>query len=192
MCLRITWLQVFRRANPCRMSRPFPFLIPMLMFAATPARAQTQDIQAWEQVNVIVPVAAKVRVTAEEIARISDRQGGLYTTEFGALLGYQVANRFDLGFGYRRVGTFNGNTGADEERVRQQMVLTHGLLAGRLRLERCGYTIAASDAHQTTVFRTAARSKYSRELPALLILVYNYLCNMDMVVQLTAWGSGIW
>jgi hypothetical protein len=89
----------------------------------------------WEQLNVVVPVASRLRVTLEEIARISDRQNRLYTTEFGALLGYRVADGVELGFGYRHVGFYNDNTGADEERLRQQVILTHGRFAGRLRLD---------------------------------------------------------
>jgi hypothetical protein len=56
----------------------------------------------------------------DEIARISDRQNGLYTTEFGALLRYRVADGGELGFGYRHVGFYNDNTGADEERLRSR------------------------------------------------------------------------
>jgi len=112
----------------------------LLLFGATSARAQQQDAQLWEQFNVVVPVAPDLRVTVEQIARISDRQGGLYTTEFGGLLGWQVAKGVELGFGYRHVGFYNGNTAPDEERLRQQVVLTSGRFAGRLRsLERQWY-----------------------------------------------------
>ena len=117
------------------MTRASSLLILLLVLVAAPGWAQSQDVQAWEQLNVVVPVASKLRVTLEEIARISNRQDGLYTTEFGALLGYQVANGVELGFGYRHVGFYNGNTGADEERLRQQVILTHGRFAGRLRLD---------------------------------------------------------
>ena len=106
-----------------------------LLIAATPAWAQQQDAQAWEQINVVLPVAPQWRVTLEEIARISDRQRGLYTTEFGALVGWQVAKGVELGFGYRHVGFYNGNTAPDEERLRQQVVFTQGRFAGRLRLD---------------------------------------------------------
>jgi hypothetical protein len=71
----------------------------------------------------------------EEIARTSDRQGGIYTSEFGALLGWRIGTGVELGFGYRHVGFHNRNTAADEERIRQQIVLTKGRFAGRLRLD---------------------------------------------------------
>lgn len=117
------------------MLRLLSLILPPLLFAATSARAQQEDAQAWEQINVVIPVAPRLRLTLEEIARISDRQGGLYTTEFGGLIGLRVADGVELGIGYRRVGFYNGNTSADENRFRQQIVLTSGRFAGRLRLD---------------------------------------------------------
>jgi len=43
-------------------------------------------------------------VTLEQITRFGDRQGGLYTTEFGALLSRRVAEGVELGVGYRYAG----------------------------------------------------------------------------------------
>ncbi len=106
-----------------------------LVLAATPAWAQQQDAQAWEQLNVVVPVAPRLRVTLEEIARISDRQDGVYTTEFGALVGWQVVKGVEFGIGYRHVGFHSRNLAPDEERLRQQIVVSHGRFAGRLRLD---------------------------------------------------------
>jgi len=117
------------------MFRSLPLALLLLFFSATSARAQQQDAQLWEQLNVVVPVAPRLHLTVEQIARISDRQGGLYTTEFGGLLGWQVAKGVEIGFGYRHVGFYNGNTAPDEERLRQQVVLTSGRFAGRLRLD---------------------------------------------------------
>lgn len=114
----------------------FVFLLaPPLLLAATPAWAQQQDVQAWEQLNLVVPVAPRLRVTLEEIGRISNRQGGVYTTELGALVGWRVATGVELGFGYRHVGFYNRNLAPDEERFRQQVVLTKGRFAGRLRVD---------------------------------------------------------
>ncbi|MDQ0838670.1 hypothetical protein QFZ54_002454 [Sphingomonas faeni] len=84
---------------------------------------------------MVVPVAPQLRVTLEEIARISDRQRGVYTTEFGALVGWQVVEGIELGFGYRHVGFHSRNLAPDEDRVRQQVVITSGRFAGRLRLD---------------------------------------------------------
>jgi hypothetical protein len=106
-----------------------------LALAATPARAQQEDAQVWLQVNTNVPLAQRVRVTLEQIARFSDRQDGLYQTEFGALLGYRVSKKIELGFGYRWVGAHNGNSGADENRLRQQMVGTFGPVTTRFRVD---------------------------------------------------------
>jgi hypothetical protein len=109
-------------------------ILPLLL-AAAPAWAQQEDAQAWEQINVVVPVAPRLRLTLEEIARISDRQGGVYTTEFGGLIGWRVADGVELGVGYRRVGFYNRNLSPDEDRLRQQIVVTKGRFAGRLRLD---------------------------------------------------------
>lgn len=105
------------------------------LFTAAPAMAQQEDVQAWEQLNVVLPVAKGVRVTAEQIARTSDRQAGIYTTEYGVLVGVQIARGVELGIGYRHVGFFNANTAADEDRIRQQIVMSRGRFAGRLRLD---------------------------------------------------------
>lgn len=106
-----------------------------MLLAASPARAQAQDEQLWLQVNTNVPLADGVRLTLEQIARFSDRQDGLYQTEFGGILGLRVAEGVELGFGYRRVGAHNGNTGADEDRLRQHVVATFGPVVTRFRVD---------------------------------------------------------
>ena len=106
-----------------------------LALAATPAHAQQQDEQVWLQINTNVPLAERVRITLEQIARFSDRQDGLYQTEFGGLLGYRASKHIELGFGYRWVGAHNGNTGADEDRLRQQVVGTFGPITTRFRVD---------------------------------------------------------
>jgi len=103
--------------------------------SALPAYAQQQDAQLWTQINTNVPLTDGVRVTLEQIARFSDRQDGLYQTEFGALLGVRAAKGIELGFGYRKVGAHNGNTGADEDRIRQQVVGTFGGFTTRFRVD---------------------------------------------------------
>jgi len=108
-----------------------------LLAIATPAAAaaQQQDAQLWTQINTNVPLTDEVRVTLEQIARFSDRQDGLYQTEFGALLGVKAAKGIELGFGYRKVGAHNGNSGADEDRIRQQVVGTFGGITTRFRVD---------------------------------------------------------
>jgi hypothetical protein len=125
------------------MSRTLPCAALLLLVGITPARAQQEDRQAWEQLNVIVPVTKQVRVTLEQIARTSDRQGGIYTTEYGALLGWQIAKGVEFGTGYRRVGFHNRNLAADEDRIRQHLVLTSGRFAARLRLDERFSTVGS-------------------------------------------------
>lgn len=106
-----------------------------VLLAASPARAQQEDEQLWLQVNTVVPLADGMRLTLEEIARFSDRQEGLYQTEFGGLLAYRIAKGVDLGFGYRKVGSHNANPAADEDRLRQQVVGTFGRFSTRFRVD---------------------------------------------------------
>lgn len=110
------------------------FVLPLLA-AAWPAHAEQEDGQIWLQANTIVPLDSDTRVTLEQIARFSDRQDGLYTTEFGALVGQRVSKHFELGFGYRHVSYFNGNTGRDEDRFRQQVLGNFGRLSTRFRID---------------------------------------------------------
>lgn len=106
-----------------------------LLLVAPAAFAQQEDEQLWLQANTNVPVADDVRLTLEQIVRFSDRQGGLYQTEFGGLLSYRVADGVELGFGYRKVGSHNGNSNADEDRLRQQVVATFGPISTRFRVD---------------------------------------------------------
>jgi hypothetical protein len=103
--------------------------------AAGPALAQQHDEQLWLQVNANVPVAPRLRVTIEQIARFGDRQNGLFQSELGALFNYKVAPTVELGLGYRRVGFHNLNRAPDEDRLRAQMVGTFGRIFTRFRVD---------------------------------------------------------
>ncbi|URW74608.1 DUF2490 domain-containing protein [Sphingomonas donggukensis] len=105
------------------------------MLTAVPAHAQDEDAQLWLQVNASAPLAERVKLTLEQIARIGDRQGGLFQTELGGIVAYRVSDQIELGFGYRRVGFHNGNRSEDENRLRQHIVATFGRLVGRLRVD---------------------------------------------------------
>lgn len=117
-----------------RVLRPALAAGPFLLFA-TPASAQVQDEQLWFQVNTHVPIAKDVRITLEQIARFGNRADGLFQTEFGGILGYRISKRFELGFGYRKVGSHNGNTADDEDRLRQQVIGTFGAVVTRFRID---------------------------------------------------------
>jgi hypothetical protein len=116
-------------------NRPLLALVLPLACVATPVKAQQEDAQLWTQINTNVPLTDDVRVTLEQIARFSDRQEGLYQTEFGVLLGVKVLKNVELGVGYRKVGAHNANTGANEDRFRQQMVGTFGAFTTRFRVD---------------------------------------------------------
>lgn len=112
------------------------YLLALLLLLATPAAAQQHDAQAWVQVNTVVPLAERWRLTLEQIGRFSDRQEGLYQTEFGGLLGWKIADKVELGFGYRKVGFHSANRAANEDRLRQQVVATFGAVTTRLRVDQ--------------------------------------------------------
>lgn len=109
--------------------------VGLLLALASPAHAQQEDEQLWLQVNTNVPLAPRVRVTLEQIARFGDRPDGLYQTEFGGILGWRFAPNVELGFGYRKVGFHNGATGRNEDRLRQHVVATFGPVTTRLRVD---------------------------------------------------------
>jgi len=116
-------------------SRCAALLAGALLFA-TPAAAQVEDEQFWEQVNVNVPLTPEVRVTLEQIGRWGDRADGISQTEYGGLLGWKVSKSVEFGFGYRRVGLFSATArSVHENRLRQQVVLTRGNLFARFRVD---------------------------------------------------------
>ncbi len=112
-----------------------PLAMAVAMAEPAPAFAQQVDTQAWLQVNARVKVDDHWSGTLEGIVRASDRQGGVYTTEIGGIIAYKPSKLVELGFGYRHVSFYNGNTGADEDRLRQHIVLTLGRVTTRLRLD---------------------------------------------------------
>jgi hypothetical protein len=107
----------------------------ILLLAAPPAAAQQHDEQLWLQTNVAVPLADRFRLTLEQISRFGDRPDGLYTTEFGGIVGYKLADTIEIGFGYRRVDFHNGNMARGEHRIRQHVVASFGAITTRLRID---------------------------------------------------------
>ena len=106
-----------------------------LLALSSPVLAQEEAGALWLQVNTHVPLDTNTRVTLEQIARFSDRQDGLYTTEIGALIGQKLSKQIEVGFGYRHVAFHNGNTAADENRFRQQVLGTFGRFSTRFRID---------------------------------------------------------
>ena len=131
-------------------------LLPLSALIATPAAAQQQDAQLWLQVNTVVPLAERWRVTLEQIGRLSERQDGLYQTEFGGILGWRATRKVELGFGYRKVGAHNGNRAANEDRLRQHIVATFGRVVTRLRVDE-----RFSDAGGAVGFRIRPLVRYN-------------------------------
>lgn len=109
---------------------------PALAFAlAPPVQAAQQDEQLWLQVSTHVPLAPNLRLTLEQIARFGDRQGGLFQTEVGGILGYKVAPNVEIGVGYRNVAVQSGTSALTEHRVRQHVLATFGPWFTRFRID---------------------------------------------------------
>ena len=106
-----------------------------LLLMPAQALAVVQDTQVWSQVNAAIPLTRQFRLTIEQIARFSDRQDGLYQTQWGGLLGLRIGKKVELGFGYRRVGAHNGNASPHEDQLRQQAVITSGNISARFRID---------------------------------------------------------
>ena len=102
---------------------------------SVPAAAQQQDEQLWLQVNTNVPLGDGFRVTLEQIGRWGDSIGGLTQTEFGAILGYKIADNVEFGIGYRKVGAHNNARADDEDRIRQHVIATFGPVTTRFRID---------------------------------------------------------
>jgi hypothetical protein len=117
------------------MPRYICLLLATVFTLPAPAFARDDDAQLWLQLNTNLPLTDHLRLTLEQIARASDGLNGVYQTELGGILGYKLAKNVELGFGYRWVGAHNGNTGANENRLRQHIVVTFGPLTTRLRID---------------------------------------------------------
>jgi hypothetical protein len=151
--------------------------------ATAPVRAQQHDAQAWLQVNTVVPLADTLRVTLEQIARGSDRQAGVYQSEFGAILGLRVADGIELGVGYRKVGFHSANRAPDEDRLRQHIVVTAGPLTARLRVDQRFVETGGE-----VGFRVRPQLRYTHRLgggrPALFVSHESF-----WLPNSTAWGQ---
>lgn len=112
-------------------------LIPLLL-APLPALAQRTDEQLWLAANASVPVGDKARLTLESIGRFSDRAGGFFHSEFGALGSVTIAKGIEIAAGYRHVEDWDhGRALPNEERLRQIVTFTPGGgFTTRLRLEQ--------------------------------------------------------
>jgi hypothetical protein len=109
-----------------------------LLLAPLPAFAQRTDEQLWLAANASVPVGDRSRVTLESIGRFSDRAGGFFHSEFGALGSVTVIKGVEIAAGYRHVEDWDhGRALPNEERLRQIVTVTlGGGFTTRLRLEQ--------------------------------------------------------
>lgn len=124
------------RPRPYHRNAARSILAIAIISLAAPTLAQQQDEQLWLQVNTNVPLGDGFKVTLEQIARWGDRADGLFTTEFGGILGYKVADNVEIGFGYRKVGMHNNGRAPDaENRIRQHVVASFGPVTTRFRMD---------------------------------------------------------
>ena len=160
-----------------------PIVASLPLLAAVPAHAQEHDEQLWLQLNTNVPVADGVRVTLEQIGRFSDRQEGLYQTEFGAILGVQAAKGIELGFGYRRVDFHNANMARGEHRLRQHVVASFGAFTTRLRVDERFYPD-----DDEIGFRIRPLIRYNLKLSGTRVVPF-YSHESFIMPNTTTWGQ---
>jgi len=109
-----------------------------LLLAPLPAFAQRTDEQLWLAANASTGIGGKARLTLESIGRFSDRGGGFFHSEFGALGSVVVANGVEIAAGYRHVEDWDhGRALPNEERLRQIVTFTPSRgFTTRLRFEQ--------------------------------------------------------
>lgn len=112
--------------------------VPLLLLVAEPASAQRTDEQLWLQINAGVAIGARDKLTLESIGRFSDRAGGFFHAEFGALFTHKTRGGVELSLGYRHIEDWNQGTRLpSEERLRQMILVPLGSgFSGRLRFEQ--------------------------------------------------------
>lgn len=155
----------------------------LALAAALPAHAAQQDEQLWLQVNTHVPLAPNLRLTLEQIARFGDRQGGLFQTEVGGILGYKVASNVELGIGYRNVGVQSGASSLVEHRVRQHMIATFGPWFTRFRIDERFYPTGHEIGFR---IRPMIRYNYALDRKGLALFASH---ESFFLANSTAWGQ---
>lgn len=156
-----------------------------LLLAATPAAAQQTDEQLWFQANGSTAIGTREKLTAEAIARFSDRVQGLSHTELGVLFTHTTGSGIELSFGYRHVEDWNRNGRLpNEERLRQMIMVPLGSgFSGRLRFEQ-----RFNSSGGEIGFRLRPRLAWDTALgagPLHLFATSEHFVNLNS----TAWGA---
>jgi hypothetical protein len=113
-----------------------------LCLATAPALAQDQDEQSWIKLDASTKLFEGVELVIETNQRLSDDLGGLYESQYSAVVDIKIAEGVTLTGGVNRVVALsNGRVSNTEWRPRQQisfpiMMLGGGKLAGRVRFEQ--------------------------------------------------------
>ena len=154
-------------------------------FLAAPAAAQQMDEQLWFQVNGAIEVGARDKVTLESVGRFSNRAGGFFHAEVGALFTHKTRGGVELSFGYRHVEEWDhGDREPSEERLRQMVVVPlGGGFNTRLRFEQ-----RFSSAGSEIGFRLRPRLGFEtplNERGLKLVATNEHFFNLNG----TAWGQ---
>lgn len=129
----------------CPIMRPAPRLLGLatvlLALCALPARADTDDGQAWLNLTVQGPVKGKLLAWAEVQGRFGDDVSRLSTSILRPGVGYQLSRDVSVWVGYARVTTHNPGADIGEDRIWQQVSWNAGQVLGgsfstRTRLEQ--------------------------------------------------------
>ncbi|HYD13579.1 MAG TPA: DUF2490 domain-containing protein [Allosphingosinicella sp.] len=156
-----------------------------LLLPASPAAARQTDEQLWLQVNAGVEISDRDKLVVESVGRFSDRAGGFFHAELGALFTHKTRGGVELSIGYRHVEEWDqGDREPSEERLRQMVLVPlGGGFNGRLRFEQ-----RFSSAGSEIGFRLRPRLGFETPLNRhglKLVATSEHFFNLNS----TAWGQ---
>lgn len=159
-----------------------------LILTPAAATAAEHDPELWLTAGASGALYGRLLLSLEAVTRFSDDENGIYESEFGGFLGYQLTDDVALWAGYVRVPRYRrGGPTSVEDRTRQQITANlgkagGGSLSGRVRLEQ-----RFRDGGGTG-WRLRPQIKYSRPFakdgPALVISHESFVPLND-----TGWGQ---
>lgn len=123
---------VVQFCHDTKMSSRCHAAVGAVLLAVSPALARADDAQLWTGINARGPVAGRIDLAVESIARSGEGNGGgLYESENSAVLGYRIDGAV-LAAGYVRDITYRGGGAAIEQRARQELTINRVAALGSL------------------------------------------------------------
>lgn len=165
-------------------------LAPILLaLTALPARADTDDGQAWVNLTVQGPVQGKLLAWAEVQGRFGNDASRLSTSILRPGVGYQLSKDVSVWVGYGRITTHNPGADVGEDRLWQQVSWNAGQVLGgalstRTRLEQ-RFVETGSDAG----WRLRQFVKYSHPLRSGGDTAFVATSEIFVALDDTDWGA---